>query len=76
MARQVALLAGVGLAFGVAVALVVSRFGSALLFQVGSNDPPTYGIAVAGMAAVVLLAAYLPTRRASRLDPAVALRVE
>jgi len=74
--RQVGVLAGIGLVLGVAVALLVMRFGLALLFEVGYADPITYGIAVAGMAAVVTVAAFLPARNAARLDPAESLRVE
>jgi len=76
VARQVGILAGIGLVLGVAVALLVMRFGSALLFEVGYADPITYGIAVPGMAAVVAVAAFLPARNAARLDPAESLRVE
>jgi putative ABC transport system permease protein len=74
--RQVGLLATIGLACGVAVALVVMRFGSALLYGVGYTDTATYGFAVMGMAAIVVIAGYVPARRAARLDPAVALRGE
>jgi putative ABC transport system permease protein len=49
---------------------------SAMLFGVGPMDPITYA-AVAGMlTGIALLATYLPTRRAARVDPAVALRAE
>ncbi|MFC1640094.1 ABC transporter permease [Gemmatimonadota bacterium] len=74
--RHVAMLASIGLAAGVVVALVVMRFGSALLFDVEYTDAPTYGIAVAVMAATAIFAAYVPARRAARLDPNVALRFE
>ena len=76
VARQVGLLTVIGLALGVTVALYVTRFGSALLFQVTYTDLTTYSVAVFGMAAVVCLAGFLPARRAARLDPAVALRDE
>ena len=65
-----------GIAVGVAVALVLSRVMRALLFGVGATDPVTY-VAVSGvLAAVMLLAMYLPARRASRVDPIVALRAD
>jgi putative ABC transport system permease protein len=76
VARQLGTLAAIGLICGVAVALAVMRFGSALLFEVSYTDPATYGVAVLGMAAVVFLAGFVPARRAAKLDPAVALRVE
>ena len=67
-------LTAVGIALGVGVALVLSRVMTALLFGVTAMDPLTY-VAVSGMlAAVALLATYLPARRASRVDPVVALR--
>ena len=76
VARQVGVLTLLGLAAGVAVALVVMRFGSALLFEVSHTDPVTYCISVAVIVAVVVLAGYAPARRAARVDPAVALRVQ
>jgi predicted permease len=65
-----------GIAFGVAVALVLTRVMSALLFGVGPMDPMTYAAVSATLAAVGLLATYLPARRASRVDPVVALRAD
>ena len=75
VARQVGVLALLGLAVGVAVALVVMRFGSALLFEIGYTDPMTYCISIAVVVVVVILAGYAPARRAARVDPAVSLRV-
>jgi ABC-type antimicrobial peptide transport system permease subunit len=69
-------LTATGIALGVGVALVLTRVMSALLFGVGPMDPMTY-VAVAGaLAAVALLATYLPARRASRVDPIAALRAD
>jgi putative ABC transport system permease protein len=69
-------LTGTGIALGIGVALMLTRVMSAFLFGVGPMDPITY-VAVSGaLAAVALLATYLPARRASRVDPVVALRAE
>ncbi len=69
-------LAGLGVAIGLAVALVGARVLASELYGVGARDPLTYaGIAVL-LAAVALIASWLPARRATRVDPAVALRAE
>jgi predicted permease len=65
-----------GIALGVVVALALTRVMSALLFGVGPMDPVTYAAVSAALAAVGLLAIYLPARRASRVDPVVALRAD
>jgi predicted permease len=69
-------LTAAGIALGIGVALVLTRVLSALLFGVGPTDPLTYAAVSGGLAAVALLATYLPARRASRVDPVVALRAE
>jgi putative ABC transport system permease protein len=61
---------------GIAGALYLSRFLEALLFGVEPRDPATLaGVAVL-FVAVAALAAYVPARRATRVDPAIALRAE
>jgi predicted permease len=65
-----------GLAIGLAIAIGASRFVASLLFGIAAQDGVTIGLAMAVMAAVATLAAYLPARRASRVDPMVALRYE
>jgi putative ABC transport system permease protein len=66
----------IGLAVGVGAALLLSRFLRTQLFEVSSSDPTVY-VAICGiLLSVGLLAALLPARRASRVDPVVALRQE
>jgi putative ABC transport system permease protein len=69
-------LAGAGLVLGIAGALAVARWIESLLFEVRARDPWTIAAAVAMVAAIATLASYLPARRASRVDPLVALRPE
>jgi putative ABC transport system permease protein len=68
--------AGLGVVLGLAVALALTRLMSGLLFGVSPADAPTYVAVSAALAVVVLLASYLPARRAARVDPMVALRAE
>ena len=66
----------IGVALGLAGALVVARFLTSLLFGVGVYDPLTFlGVAVL-LVAVALAASYVPARRAMRVHPIVALRYE
>ena len=74
--RHGLLLTGTGIAIGLAVSLALTRVMAALLFGVGPMDPVTYAAVSAGLAAVALLAAWLPARRAARVPPMVALRAE
>ncbi len=69
-------LTAAGIALGIGLAAVLTRVMSAFLFGVGPLDPMTYALVSATLAAVALLAAYLPARRASRVDPVVALRAD
>jgi putative ABC transport system permease protein len=74
--RQGLLLTATGIALGIGVALVLTRVMSAWLFGVGPADPITYAGVSGALAVVSLLATYLPARRASRVDPVVALRAD
>ena len=70
------LLAGTGLAIGFAGSIFLARLLSGLIFGVSATDWTTFGAVLAAMAAVALAASYVPARRASRLDPTMALRHE
>jgi predicted permease len=74
--RQAMVLALAGVAIGIPAALGASRLLQGLLFGLSATDAATYVFATTIMLAVATLAAYLPARRASRLDPMVALRSE
>ena len=67
-------LALIGVAVGVITSLVLARLIASLLFQTAPTDPLTFLGMVALLEAVALLAGYLPARRASKIDPMVALR--
>ncbi len=74
--RRVGVLIAAGLAFGLAGSLWAVRFVEALLFQLEARDATTFAGAAALLVAVGVLAAWLPARRAARLDPATVLRSE
>ncbi|HLN02832.1 MAG TPA: ABC transporter permease [Bryobacteraceae bacterium] len=74
--REVLLLAGAGLAIGLAAALGLTRLVEAELFGVKPTDIVTLLLATLGIAIVVALAGYLPARRATTIDPMHALRFE
>ena len=74
--RQTAIPLAGGLAVGIALAAVAARLLSGALYGVAPTDPLTFCIATAVLACCALFAAYLPARRASRIDPIAALRTE
>ncbi|HYL64413.1 MAG TPA: FtsX-like permease family protein, partial [Candidatus Methylomirabilis sp.] len=74
--RHGLLLTSVGIAFGLAVAVVVMRLMSSLLFHVSVADPLTYSAVAVGLTATALVASYLPSRRAANVDPVETLRAE
>jgi predicted permease len=74
--RQGMLLALIGAAVGILVALPVARLAGGLLYGVSATDPLTYAGITLLLMGVALLACYLPARRATRIDPLVALRID
>jgi hypothetical protein len=67
---------GRGLVVGVGAALLLGRLARTILYGLAPSDPGTLAAAVAVTLAVALAAAYLPARRAARVDPLIALRAE
>ena len=74
--REGMLAAAAGLGLGLAGALLLARLMSTLLFGVRADDPLTFFAVVVVMAAIAVLASYVPARRASQVDPMAALRYE
>ena len=74
--RRGATLVGLGLAIGVVSSLALGRFVSSFLYEITPRDPLTLFGAATFLAVVALVAAFIPARRAARLDPMVALRTE
>jgi putative ABC transport system permease protein len=69
-------LAGIGLAAGLAAAFAASRLLARMLYGVKPTDPASYVVVAAALGTIALLACYLPARRATRVDPIIALRAE
>jgi len=67
-------LALIGVGVGVVASLALARLIASLLFETAPSDPLTFGGMVVLLGIVALLAGYLPARRASKIDPMVALR--
>jgi predicted permease len=74
--RQTLGVVAIGAGIGVALALAAARLIGSLLFGIAPSDPLAIGAALALLISVALAAAYLPARRASRLDPTQALRYQ
>jgi len=74
--REAGTLVIVGLVAGGILSIFAARATASLLFGVKPSDPLTIAVAIAGLASIGLLASWLPARRASRLEPTIALREE
>jgi len=74
--RQGTWLVLTGVFIGMAASLAVSRLLKSFLFGLSATDPMTFGIIPLLLAAVALLACYVPARRATKVDPMIALRSE
>jgi ABC-type antimicrobial peptide transport system permease subunit len=72
--REVLILAAVGLAISVPTALGTSKFVESFLFGMKPNDPSALILAMTTLLGAALLAGYVPARKASRIDPMIALR--
>jgi putative ABC transport system permease protein len=74
--REALILVVIGIVAGIPAVLVLARFAETLLFDLSPTDPVSLLVAGVVLLAVAIIAAYLPARRATRIDPLVALRYE
>jgi len=74
--REVCVLAAIGLTIGVPTALAASRLTQSFLFEIKAGDPRALAVAMGILLSAAVVAGYGPARRASRVDPMIALRHE
>lgn len=74
--RQGLLLAGIGAVFGIGAAFATMRLMASILFKVSPMDPWTYALSTLATIGIAWLASYLPSRRATQVNPVNALRTE
>jgi ABC-type antimicrobial peptide transport system permease subunit len=73
---RTAVLLGAGTLIGLGAAFAAGKFFGQILYGISAHDPVTYSVAVSLMAVVALVACLVPARRAIRVDPLIALRME
>jgi putative ABC transport system permease protein len=73
---QAAVTTVIGVFLGLSGSFILMRFLQSMLYEVGAADPLTFAAVALLLMSVALLAAYLPARRATKVDPIVALRYE
>ncbi len=74
--RQGLGLALVGIVIGLSGALILTRWMEALLYGVSATDPQTFALIALLLMAIALLACFVPARRATKVDPMIALRCD
>src|SRR6185436_13379196 len=74
--RQGAAIVAIGVAVGIAGAVALTRYLEGMLYGLGTLDVTTFAVVAVAFAAVAMVAAYLPARRATAIDPLSALRYE